>query len=125
MSFFKPVLPVQDLKIQRTIRAASFYGIARNRPAATDAAISAGKNRRCQLCPVCHCSLSCFVGGGAKDSATQKNSNGLFAKALCFFRRRLMRFFFDSAKNVSLANISTVLTTQYMRTENNIGLSVD
>ena len=74
MCLFKSLLSLQSLKIERALHAASFNGLPRIRPAAADAAINAVIRRRCREWPVCSLSAFGFVGSGAKDSATRRNS---------------------------------------------------
>ena len=117
MPFFKSLLSPHSLKIERALHAASFKGFQRIRPVAPDAAINAGKRRRCREGSVCFLSLFGFVGSGAKDSATRRSSRWSSPMAFYSFERRFTRYSIDSAKLANFAKISLVLTTQNMGVE--------
>ena len=76
MSFFKSLLSLHSLKIERALHPASFNGPPRIKPAPpdADAATNTVFNRRCLACPVCPLYSSCSVGGGAKDLAIWRSS---------------------------------------------------
>ena len=117
ISFFKSLLSLHSLKIEKVLHAVSFIGLPRTKLAAPDTAIKARIKQRCRERPVCPLSSFGFVDGGAKGSVTRRNWRCLSAMAFFSLRRRFTQFSITSAKPAKFANILLVLTTQYMCVE--------